>query len=117
MSIVENVKAVADLVKQYENMDLNRKILNLETEVLDLTRDKRRADHKIEELEEAPRFKEKLTYKAPYYWLEGDSDPYCSNCWSTKRVAVHVIQTHREHSLATELRCPSCKQLYPWGSF
>jgi hypothetical protein len=93
-------------------MDLNRKILNLETEVLDLTREKRRADNKIEELEQALEFKGKLTYKAPYYWLEGDPEPYCAGCWPAKHLAVHVIETPIARTFATQKMCPSCKQVY-----
>jgi hypothetical protein len=117
MTIVENVKEVADLVKKYNDIDLNRRILNLENEVLDLTRDKRRADNKIEELEEALKFKEKLTYKTPFFWLEGEAEPYCSPCWSTKRQAVHVIEAAVAGSKRTEKMCPSCKTIYPWGSY
>ena len=41
------MKDVADLVKKFKDIELNRRILNLENEVLDLSRDKRRADARI----------------------------------------------------------------------
>jgi len=71
MGVVENMKDVADLIKKIGDIELNRKILTLETEVLDLTRDKRRADEKVEELERALKFKNELKFKDPYYWREG----------------------------------------------
>jgi hypothetical protein len=37
MSAVENIKEIADLIKKYNNIELNRKILALEDEVIDLT--------------------------------------------------------------------------------
>jgi hypothetical protein len=43
MGAVENVKEVADLIKKFNDIDLNRRILNLENEVLDLSRDKARS--------------------------------------------------------------------------
>jgi hypothetical protein len=42
MGAVENTKEVADLVKKFNDIELNRRILNLENE--DLSRDKRRAE-------------------------------------------------------------------------
>jgi hypothetical protein len=42
MGAVENMKEIADFVKKFNDIELNRCILNLENEVLDLSRDKRR---------------------------------------------------------------------------
>jgi hypothetical protein len=50
MGVVENMKDVAELIKKLGDIGLNRRILNLENEVLDLAREKRRADEKVEEL-------------------------------------------------------------------
>jgi hypothetical protein len=49
MGIVENIKDAADLAKKIGDIELYRKIVHLEGEVMDLTRDKRQADLKIEE--------------------------------------------------------------------
>ncbi len=65
MGAVENIKEVADLVKKFNDIELNRRILKLEEEVLDLTRDKRRADDKVEELQRALTFKGELKFKDP----------------------------------------------------
>lgn len=51
MGAVENVKEIADLIGKFHDIELNRRILKLEEQVLDLTRDKRRAEEKVEELE------------------------------------------------------------------
>lgn len=109
MGVVENVKDVAELIKKFGDIELNRKILTLETEVLDLTRDKRRAEEKVEQLERSLQFKEKLTFREPYYYLEGDSAPYCPGCWESTRVAVHVA-THPTYMSMKQ--CPACKHLY-----
>jgi hypothetical protein len=64
MSAVEHVKEVAELIRKFNDIDLNKRILNLETEVIGLTRDKRRADERIEELERALKFQHELKYVA-----------------------------------------------------
>lgn len=115
MGAVENVKEIADLIGKFHDIELNRRILKLEEEVIDLTRDKRRAEDKIQELERALKFSKQLKFKAPFYWLDGDNHPYCPACWEFKRLAIHVTDTwdpvrynHKE--------CPSCKHHYVTSS-
>ncbi|MFZ0978396.1 MAG: hypothetical protein WAN23_03245 [Candidatus Acidiferrales bacterium] len=112
MGAVENIKEVADLVKKFNDIELNRRILKLEDEVMDLSREKRRADERVEELERALKFKEKLTFKPPFYWLEGDSAPYCPGCWESKSTAIHLVENPISAGL---LQCPACKHVY--GTF
>ncbi len=114
MGAVENIKEVADLVKKFNDIELNRRILKLEEEVIDLTRDKRRADDQVEELQRALKLKGELKFKDPYYWLDGDSFPYCPGCWDAKRVAVHIV-TVTHPMLHHQKQCPSCKHVYEGG--
>lgn len=98
MGVVENMKDVAELVKKFNDIDLNRRILNLENEVLDLSRDKRRAEEKVEELERTLKFKGELKFKEPFYWLQGDAVPYCPACWEDKNKAVHIAYSHKNNA-------------------
>ena len=111
MGAVENIKEVADLVKKFNDIDLNRRILALENEVLDLSRDKRRAEERIEELERTLQLKGKLTFKEPFYWIEKDSAPYCAACWEDKHKAVHVV-VFSENNNGVFLDCPVCAHRY-----
>jgi predicted nucleic acid-binding Zn-ribbon protein len=61
MGVVKNMKEVADLVKRFNDLDLNRRILTLENEVMDLSREKRRAEERIEELERTLRIKTRIS--------------------------------------------------------
>jgi len=105
MGAVEHVKEVADLIRKFNDIDLNRRILNLENEVLDLSRDKRRAEEKVEELERTLKFKGELKFKEPFYWLGEDQTPYCPACWEDARIARPIsrrmdcrIDTRKESS-------------------
>lgn len=111
MGVVENMKDVADLVKKFNDIELNRRILNLENEVLDLSRDKRRAEEKVEELERALKFSRELVLRDGLYWVEGDSTGFCTACWDAKRLAVHVkrLPLPLEHC---RYQCPHCKGLF-----
>jgi hypothetical protein len=111
MGVVENMKDVADLVKKFNDIELNRRILTLENEVLDLSRDKRRAEEKIEELERALRFSKTLILRDGFYWVEGDPTAFCTGCWDAKRLAVHVkrLALPVHHS---RFQCPHCETFY-----
>lgn len=109
MGVVENMKDVADLVKRFNDIELNRRILNLENEVLDLSRDKRRAEERVEELERT--LKEQVTFDEPYFWLKGDATPYCPGCWENGHKAVHLVFASDNQRYARH-DCPVCKQEY-----
>jgi hypothetical protein len=118
MGIIENAKDVAALVKGIGDMDLYKKILALEMEIMELTRDKARSDGRIEELERMLHFKENLTFDAPFYWRAGDKAPYCPGCWDERHKAVRVV-VRVENDNGVWFDCPVCKHEYrmrpiPW---
>jgi len=114
MGVLDEMRELGDLIKKAGDSDLYRRIVKLEGEVIDLTREKRNAEERVEELERALQFKGQLTFKAPYYWLEGDPEPYCPACWTTRKL-VHVV-TVRMQGIAPQMQCPSCKFNYGRGS-
>lgn len=108
MGILDEMKEVGDLIKKAGDIELYRRIVKLEGEVTELTRDKRRGEEKIEELERALKFKGELTFTEPFYWLEGDKTPYCPVCWEDKHKAIHV-HFHNSHNAIQYWDCPNCK--------
>jgi hypothetical protein len=112
VSAVENVKEVADLIRKFNDIELNRRILKLEEEVIDLTRDKRRADERIEELERKLTFQEELKFRNPFYYHGSDPEPYCPGCWESKRMAVHLHRARKPLPVGDCMECPSCKHDY-----
>jgi hypothetical protein len=111
MSAVENIKEVAELVKKFNDIELNRRILKLEEEVIDLTRDKRRADDKIDELERALKFSKELSLRDNLYWVEGDNVGFCTACWDAKRLPVHVKRLPLPIANC-RFQCPHCENLF-----
>jgi len=111
MGVIENMKEVADLVKQIGDIELNRKIMSLEKEIHELTRDKMRLETKLHEAEELLRKKKALIFKEPFFYDEGDAVPHCPACWSANNIAVHLHFVF-ERDDATRWDCPHCKQHY-----
>ena len=111
MGIVENIKDAADLAKKIGDIELYRKIVHLEGEVMDLTREKRQADQKIEDLQKQLALRAKMTFKQPYYYQDGDNVPFCPRCFEKDVIAVHVVLQY-DHEDAIAWNCPVCKQSY-----
>lgn len=111
MGVVENVKDVADLVKKIGDMELYRKIVHLEGEVIDLTREKRQAEQKADELEHKLRLKAVMKFRQPFYFQDNDAVPFCPRCFEKDQAAVHVVVAYKE-SDSTGWDCPDCKTRY-----
>jgi hypothetical protein len=111
MGILDEMKEVVDLIRKVGDADLYRKISKLEGEVIDLTRDKRRGEERIEELERTLKFSKELVLKDGFYWVEGDSAGFCTACWDAKRLAVHVKRLPLPVE-SCRYQCPHCKALY-----
>jgi hypothetical protein len=77
ISILDEMKDIGDLNKKAGDIELYSRIVKLEGEVTELTRNKRRAEEKVEELQRTLKFQTDLPFKAPFYYLEGDATPYC----------------------------------------
>ena len=111
MGIVENIKDAADLAKKIGDIELYRKIVHLEGEVMDLTRDKRQADQKIEELQGKLALQGKMTFKQPFYFQEGDNVPFCPRCFEKDKTAVHLFLEINQADLK-KWECRECKSGY-----
>jgi hypothetical protein len=105
--VIKKVREVGELVKQFNDIPLNRRILELENEVIDLAREKRRADQEIEELRDRLSFKGRLDFRPPFYFLEGDETAFCPKCWEGKeRLASHLV--FQDGTYAKRWNCPQC---------
>ena len=111
MSIVENVKEVADLVKKLGDVDLYRKIVELEQEVFDLTRQNRKQEEEIVRLNELVITKQKMIFQKPFYFIENDEYPYCPKCWEVDRVTVHLVGPMKLGP-GRRYDCPNCKEFF-----
>lgn len=112
MSIIENVKEIAGLIKKAGDIELYRKLVELEGDIIELTRHNRDLEEKCRHLEDQLAFKSKLTFKSPFYFAEGDDTPYCPKCWEVSKIAIHL----RRAFPARILVCENCKSQHLIGS-
>jgi hypothetical protein len=113
MGVLDNVKEVADLVKKIGDIELYRKIVHAEGEVIELTRELRRTQERVRELEGILSVKQKLTFKVPFYFADGDIVPYCPRCWEIEQKSVHMMLRGAGQARHASYECLECKKSIP----
>ena len=106
MGIIENAKEIADIIKKYDDIELNRKIVELEGEIIELTRTNRLLEEEIEELKQLVSLTKQMNWKKPFYYIEGDETPFCPNCWEAGKNTIHLTNTG---TIRNPWYCPKCK--------
>jgi thymidine phosphorylase len=111
MGIIENAKEVADLVKRIGDIDLYRKIIELEGEIIELTRQNRNQQEEIEELKKLVNKKQDMKFVKPFYYIDGDHQPFCPKCWEVNALSVHLTGPVYVTS-GPRYDCPNCKSFF-----
>jgi hypothetical protein len=117
MGVVENVKEIATLIQKIDNVDLYRKILDLQAQVMNLEEENAKLRTDNSDLRDRLEVKGSLVFNKDCYWLpradNGPDGPFCSNCWDTRTQLVRMIRCGNP----AFSECPTCKrpiQLGPW---
>jgi len=111
MGIIDNAKEVAELIKKVGDIELYRKIVELEGEIIEQIRENRKLEERVAELEGQLNLKIKMVFGEPFYYQEGDKTPYCPRCWEAIKRAVHLFRQFTNEE-TTRWDCPDCKQMY-----
>lgn len=112
MSIIDNVKEIADLIKKVGDIELYRKIVELEGEVVELTREKRLLEEKDAELEKQLSISKEIFFKGQFYFMPDDEVPFCPKCWEYDKKAIHLVKPYPGTPHRPQHQCPNCKTLY-----
>ena len=94
MSIVDNAKEIAKLVKKYNDQELYEKIVNLREQILALREDNLKLKEQIKKIEAAGDIEKKIIREGNCYYFADDSDrknPYCIPCWDYEKKLVGLI--------------------------
>lgn len=90
MSLIETAKDAYDLAKKGMTIELQEKIMDLREQALVLEEENLRLRTHVRDLQESAREKEAMQFRAPYYFRESDSVPFCPVCWERDRKAIHM---------------------------
>jgi regulator of replication initiation timing len=107
MGILDNAKQVAQAVEEIHNLELYQRVLNLHSDIIELVEENNRLRNENQDLKKKLQLQEKMHFKAPFYYQDGDDTPFCPSCFeSNKHEAVHVVKR------SVGWICPTCKHHY-----
>ena len=112
MGVIDNVKEIASLVHKLGDIDLYKKIVELEGEIIELTREKRQLDEKLADISRSTIIINKLHFEAPFYTNADSSELYCARCIEADGHAIHVVKQGQLEMGRRVYLCPQCKSKF-----
>lgn len=114
MGLVENVKDEVKLVQQLDNIDLMRKMLDVQNDSMQLATENTQLREEVQRLEKALAISGDVIYESNACWLKKPDDtkqgPYCSRCWDVDKQLVRMPQAG---PIRKVLHCPQCNNAIP----
>jgi hypothetical protein len=110
MGLIDTIKDVVTLVQKADNIELVKQVLALQSQAQDMIEENRGLREKVATLEATLNLAKNLTFKAPFYFAEGDTVPLCPRCWEIDRRSVHLQGPFRVTGLRWD--CPQCDKTY-----
>ena len=95
MGIIEEFKEVVKLAQKLDNMELYRKILDLQAEIIRVVEENMQLKAQVKELSKKLTIQETLEFKEEAYWRkleDGTEDgPFCTSCWDSEQKLIRMI--------------------------
>ncbi len=112
MGIIDNAKEIVFLVKKLDDFELYRKIVELEGEIIELTRENQRLEETLAEIQRSQEIIKKLSFDSPFYTLDQGVELFCARCIESDHKAIHVAKTGDLRNRRRIWECPQCKSRY-----
>ena len=100
-------KEALELLRKGVTIKDQEQIMDLRTVILEMREENLSLKEKLQNLESRLRAHKDLVYKKPFYYVEGEQDPYCPACWENDNKAIHLKHMHKNHFL-----CLVCNQAF-----
>ncbi len=107
MSAIEQLKEIAKLVQKLGDLELLKRISDLQTEVFELHDANRTLRDRLSELEGKLAFRDRLVHEHNSYWLkdgEKVDGPFCARCYDKDGAARRMLEIDSGRALG----CPTC---------
>ena len=108
MGVIENAKELVSLVRKFDNIELERKIVDVQGDLILLVQENHVLQGKVRELREQLELRENLVAGVNVYWCKTDESerdgPFCTACLDSKGKLVRL----RSHS-DEDWFCPVCR--------
>ena len=109
------LRSAADGLKSSGKVEVIGQLIDAQLAMMELLQEhqkivdeKNKLLEQVRQLEEKLKFQSTLVYDDKFYFLQGDSVPYCPQCWEASKKAIHLqgpANIHREWTTWTCLNC------------
>ena len=109
MGIIENAEEAVKLVQEIDNLELYRKLVDLQNEAMELSEKLREKDKRIAQLEDVLSIKGKMVLKDMAYYMQDENGklvdgPFCTKCFDVDHVLCRIVP-----AIGGMVRCQKCK--------
>jgi hypothetical protein len=117
-AVKTTAKLVMDISKEFDQIDLKMKVIELVNQIGDLS-------DQLIELREKARLRDDYAFHKGVYWRLGpeaeghdgrplmtDEEPFCPRCYDVDGNAVHMQSINMEWH-GKMFQCPQCKHMHP----
>ncbi len=114
---IQGVKEIAELVRKYNDYSLYEKIVQLQTQVVELTSERCALKDENDTLRTQLSDRVQTVFRNPYYYKDGDEVPLCPRCYETSSRELRVHLTHPASELTNGFGriCRNCKWFFLEG--
>ncbi len=109
---IGTIRNISELIKKYNDLELMKQIVALQTEVFDLQMENLALKKQIGGLSE----REKMKRREPhgYYYKDGEEVPHCPRCWENDGKAI-TLPAPENYVIGPGRICRVCKHQYTEG--
>ncbi len=110
MGIIDNFKDVFKVADTLNNLDLYKKLTELQTRTMEVEEENRALKDQIAQLTKELATNESLKHDGERYWREKDGQrdgPFCAVCWDIDKKLVRM-RRYRSHSGGLDYVCDYC---------
>jgi hypothetical protein len=107
MNLLDGVKNISKMVKQYNDLELNQQIIDLTQQALDLVNENARLTAENEELRKKRDIESHIIrHEQPFITLEGENENirYCATCWGKLGTLIQLRCSENTGGF----ECPEC---------
>lgn len=110
MDVVNGAKELSDLIKKYNDVDLYKKIVDLQGQITNQANELMRLNDVNRELKASLEQKANTSFRYPYYYEEGDDVPLCPKCFvsSDGKKRAHMSHPSQDYTGGHGRKCTVC---------
>ena len=114
---LDNVRSLVQLTQKFGDVELKRRIVDLEDQVAELARERRLLAEENEELKRERDARAKTVFINPYWYEEGQEVPLCPKCYESSGYKLRIHLSHPAEPWNGRMRryCSNCDDHFSDG--